>query len=56
MKKFLGIALMVVGASAAAFASQALPVNAPELDGGTALSALALLSGSVLVLRARLKR
>ncbi len=56
MAKILGVALFVVAVSAVAFASAQEPVIAPELDGGTALTALALLSGSVAILRARFKR
>ena len=55
MAKIFGIVMFVIGTSAAAFAAVD-PVVAPELDGGTALSALALLSGSVAILRARLTR
>ena len=55
MTRFLGISLLVVGVSAVVFASGP-PVSAPELDGGSAMSALALLAGSLAVLRARFKR
>ena len=50
MYKFLGLSLLLV--SAASFAS-AVPVAAPEIDGASATSAIALLSGGLLVLRAR---
>ena len=30
--------------------------NAPEIDGGTAVSAVALLAGSVMILRGRLRK
>ena len=53
MTRFLGISLLVIGVSAVAHASN---VRAPELDGGSAVSALALLAGSLAVLRARFKR
>ena len=53
MSRLLGISMLVIGASAVAFAST---VQAPELDGGSAMSALALLAGSVVILRARFKR
>lgn len=53
MTRLFGISLLVIGASAVAFASS---VQAPELDGGSAMSALALLAGSVVILRARFKR
>jgi hypothetical protein len=50
--KLLGMALMFVGV--ASFASAVfLPV--PEIDPGSAGSALALLSGALLVMRARRK-
>jgi len=42
--------LLLIGISGAAMAS-----TVPEIDGGSALSALALLSGGLLVLRARRK-
>ena len=51
--KFLGLSLLLV--SAASFAS-AVPVAAPEIDGASATSAIALLSGGLLVLRARRKK
>jgi hypothetical protein len=53
MSRLLGISMLVIGASTVAFASA---VRAPELDGGTAMSALALLAGSVVILRARFRR
>jgi hypothetical protein len=53
MSRLLGISMLVIGASAVAFASS---VQAPELDGGTAMSGLALLAGSVVILRARFRR
>jgi hypothetical protein len=53
MSRLFGISMLVIGASAVAFASA---VRAPELDGGTAMSALALLAGSVVILRARFRR
>lgn len=51
--KLIGLSLLLVGA--VSFAS-ATPVNAPEIDGASATSAIALLSGSLLVLRARRKK
>jgi hypothetical protein len=45
-------AFMVLATAANSFAI----VQAPELDSNTALTAITLLSGSVAVLRARLKR
>jgi hypothetical protein len=53
MSRLLGISMLVIGASAVVFASA---VRAPELDGGTAMSALTLLAGSVVILRARFRR
>ena len=50
--KYLGIALLFVGISGAALA---VPAVAPEIDPGTAGSALALLSGALLVIRSRRK-
>ncbi len=51
--KLLGMALMFVGV--ASFAS-AILTPTPEIDPGSAGSALALLSGSLLVIRASRKR
>ena len=48
--KLLGIALMFIGVS-----SFAMATVAPEIDPGSAGSALALLSGALLVIRARRK-
>ncbi|MGZ4821283.1 MAG: hypothetical protein ACXVY9_07475 [Terriglobales bacterium] len=50
MQKMIGIALMVAGLTSAAFASAV-----PEIDGSTAVSALTLLSGAMLVIRGRKK-
>jgi hypothetical protein len=51
--KLLGLSLLLMGAASSAFA---LNVVAPEIDGTSAVSALVLLSGGLLVLRARRKR
>jgi hypothetical protein len=51
MKKLLGMALILIGTAAVAMASQA-PVG-PEIDPGSAASALALLAGAALVIRGR---
>jgi hypothetical protein len=51
--KLLGLSLLLVGAASSAFA---LDVVAPEIDGASAISALVLLSGGLLVLRARRKK
>jgi hypothetical protein len=52
MQKIIGIGLMVAGLTGAAFAFNGV---APEIDGSTAVSALALLSGAMLVIRGRRK-
>jgi hypothetical protein len=51
VKKILGIALLMSGATSCALAS----VSAPEVVAGTAGSALALVSGIVLMVRGRRK-
>ena len=53
MYKLLGLTLLLMGAASFALAG---PTAAPEIDGASATSAIALLSGSLLVLRARRKR
>ncbi|MGD0617629.1 MAG: hypothetical protein ABSB67_08205 [Bryobacteraceae bacterium] len=50
--KAVGMMLLLVGAMTAA---NAVPA-APEIDGGSAASAVALLSGALLVLRSRRKK
>jgi hypothetical protein len=50
--KVVGIMLLLVGTVATALAS----VTAPEIDAGSTVSALALLSGSLLMLRSRRKK
>lgn len=50
--KTLGMLLLLVGVASLAFGEV---VNTPEIDAGTATSAVALISGAVLVLRARRK-
>jgi hypothetical protein len=49
----LGLSLLFVGAASFAFAGV---VTAPEIDGASAASAVVLLSGGLLVLRARRKK
>jgi hypothetical protein len=49
--KVAGIILLFVGTVATAFAS-----GVPEIDGSSSVSALALLSGSLLMLRGRRKK
>jgi hypothetical protein len=46
MRKVLGVMLLVVGASAVAMAS---PPPAPEIGAGSAGSAVALISGALLI-------
>lgn len=53
MYKLLGLGLLMVGAASFALAG---PVSAPEIDGSSAATAIALLSGGLLVLRARRKK
>lgn len=49
--KLLGMALLLVGVSGAAFAYP----GSPEIDPGAAGSALALFSGALLLIRSRRK-
>ena len=49
MKRIVGMTLILVGAAAVAMATQA----GPEIDPGSAGSALALLTGAALVIRGR---
>jgi len=51
MTRILGSILILLGASAALMADG--PLVTPEINAGSAVSALALLSGGLLVLRAR---
>jgi len=53
MQKVLGMALMMVGASSALMAGA---IAVPEIDASTGASALAILAGGILVLRARRKK
>lgn len=53
MTRFVSFSLLLVGAASFAFAGTA---TAPEIDGASAASAIALLSGGLLVLRARRKK
>jgi len=50
VRKLAAIALLLTGASAAAMA--ATRISAPEIDPGTGLNAIALLSGLALMIRA----
>ncbi len=51
--KIAGFVLILVGMSGAAMA---IPVGVPEVDGGTAASAICLVSGALLVLKSRFKK
>jgi hypothetical protein len=53
MYKLLGLSLLLMGVASSAFA---LDVVAPEIDSASAVSAVVLLSGGLLVLRARRKK
>ena len=53
MQKVLGMALMIVGASSALMAGA---IAVPEIDASTGASAVAILAGGILVLRARRKK
>ena len=50
MYKVLGMALLVIGCAGTALAS------VPEIDPGSAVSALALVSGALLVIRGRRRK
>jgi hypothetical protein len=50
MSKVVGLSFLMMGAASFAFAGG---IAAPEIDGASAVSAVALLSGGLLVLRAR---
>jgi hypothetical protein len=52
MKKWIGISLVFLSVSQLAMAAV---VSVPEIDASTGVSALALLGGALLVLRARRK-
>jgi hypothetical protein len=53
VSKFIGFSLLLAGAASFALAG---PTAAPEIDGASATTAIALLSGGLLVLRSRRKR
>ena len=56
MKRLLGLAYMIVGSAGVAMAGSPPVPGVPEIDPATATGALALLGGSILVIRARLKK
>jgi hypothetical protein len=51
--KTIGLMMLLVGAAGSAMANGAIPV--PEIDSASALGALTLLSGTLLVVRGRRK-
>ena len=55
MLKLLSLSLMLAGAASVAFAGGTVAI-APEIDGASAMTAVVLLSGGLLVLRARRKK
>ena len=50
MNKIIGLAMVLMSMSVSAFA---VPIQTPEIDASTGASALALLSGGLMVLRSR---
>jgi hypothetical protein len=54
MTRIIGWTLLIVGS--ASFASAGLAAAAPEIDPASGMAALALLSGGLLILRARPKK
>jgi len=56
LRKFFGMALLLVGASQFVIAGAGLSGRAPELDPATGASAAVLLSGALLVIRARRRK
>jgi len=55
MSKLIGLTCLLAGVASSAFAGTTVAV-APEIDGASAITAFVLLSGGVLVLRARRKK
>ena len=53
MSKIVGFTLLLAGSASFAFAGI---IASPEIDGASAVSAVVLLSGGLLVLRARRKK
>ncbi len=53
LKTLVAAALLLIGITGAAFAHVS---PAPEIDGGSALNALALVSGALLVIRGRRRK
>ena len=54
--KVFGLMLLVIGMSGTAMAGYYIAAVAPEIDSASAAGALALLSGSLLVIRSRRKK
>ena len=54
MAKYAGLALLLIGTAGMAVAGA--PPSAPEIDPAMGIGALALLSGGLLVIRARQKK
>jgi hypothetical protein len=52
--KVLGMLLVLVGAAGSAFAGVVAVV--PEIDGGSAVAPIAVVTGSLLILRSRRKK
>jgi hypothetical protein len=52
MKRVIGFTMLMLGASTYAFAG----FTVPEIDASSAVAAVALLSGGLLILRARRRR
>jgi hypothetical protein len=52
--KVIGLMMLLVGAAGSALAGG--PVATPEIDSASAIGAMALLSGCLLVIRARRKK
>jgi hypothetical protein len=52
VRKIAGMVLLVIGVSGVAMA---VPAGVPEVDAGSGVSALALISGAMLVIRGRRK-
>jgi len=50
MTRYIGLSLLFLGATGFAFAGN---ITSPEIDAGSAVGAVALLGGGLLVLRAR---
>ena len=53
MMRTLGLSILLLGVAGFAFAAA---TSVPEIDGSSAVAAIALLSGAILVLRGRQKK